>query len=432
LARAGVRHISVYNQLGEEELMDRLQPETDEERQSIPLNLPYIVIVADEMADLMMTSGKEVEQHIIRLAQKSRAVGIHLILATQKPTVDVITGLIKSNLPARIAFQVASRVDSRVVLDEMGADKLLGNGDMLFLWPGTSTLLRGQGTYLSDDEINRVVDFVGTTEPQFAKELVALKPKSADDGKGGINLKNRDDLYEAAVDVVIREGRGSVSLLQRALGIGYGRAARLIDYMAEDGIVGEYNGSQARDVLISLEQWAEMQGEKPEPEPPPPSKPKKNRILPAREEVFHNDDEEPDDDDDDDPDDDDPDDDDAPFDDDPDDDDGEDEDDADDGPPIRGPHRPAAINSRSTTSPSLMVEPGDEDAADECDDDGGSFARTDSESGDDDDADDGDVDAEPTEDAVDDERYSHINPALLERLRAKRIREQQQRLRRSA
>ena len=125
--------------------------------QRIPRHLPYIVIVADEMADLMMTSGKEVEQHIIRLAQKSRAVGIHLILATQKPTVDVITGLIKSNLPARISFQVASRTDSRVVLDEMGADKLLGNGDMLFLWPGTSQLHRGQGTFVSDEEINRIV-----------------------------------------------------------------------------------------------------------------------------------------------------------------------------------------------------------------------------------------------------------------------------------
>ena len=142
-----------------------------------PTHLPYIVIVADEMADLMMTAGKEVEQHIIRLAQKSRAVGIHLILATQKPTVDVITGLIKSNLPARIAFQVASRTDSRVVLDEMGADKLLGNGDMLFLWPGTSTMMRGQGTFLCDDEITRVVDFVGVDEPQFAGELVQLKTK---------------------------------------------------------------------------------------------------------------------------------------------------------------------------------------------------------------------------------------------------------------
>ena len=222
------------------------------------------MIVADEMADLMMTAGKDVEQHIIRLAQKSRAVGIHLILATQKPTVDVITGLIKSNLPARIAFQVASRTDSRVVLDEMGADKLLGNGDMLFLSPGTSTMLRGQGTFLSDDEITRVVDFVGVESPQFAGELMQLKTKdeleaAATSGSG--NFQSRDDLYDAAVDVVVRERRGSCSLLQRALGIGYGRAARLIDFMAEDGIVGQYNGSQARDVMISLEDWeARQQG----------------------------------------------------------------------------------------------------------------------------------------------------------------------------
>src|SRR5690606_3529877 len=285
LARAGVRHATVYNQLGEEELMNRLQPETDEERANIPLNLPFIVIVADEMADLMMTAGKEVEQHIIRLAQKSRAVGIHLILATQKPTVDVITGLIKSNLPARIAFQVASRTDSRVVLDEMGADKLLGNGDMLFLQPGTSTILRGQGTYLSDDEINRVLEFVGTNEQQFVTELVQLKPASAGEGNAE-RLKNRDELYEQAIDVVIREGRGSVSLLQRALGIGYGRAARLIDFMAEDGIVGEYNGSQAREVLVTLEQWAAMSGQKDSAPAPAltasaPPKPKRNRILPV-------------------------------------------------------------------------------------------------------------------------------------------------------
>jgi len=272
LARAGVRHISSYNQLGEEELMERLQPETEEERQSIPLQLPFIVIVADEMADLMMTAGKEVEQHIIRLAQKSRAVGIHLILATQKPTVDVITGLIKSNLPARIAFQVASRTDSRVVLDEMGADKLLGNGDMLFLWPGTSTLLRGQGTYVSDEEINRIVAHCSRGEQHFVQELVNMKvkdPSAEGDGKG-LTLSRRDELYEAAVELVIREGRGSVSLLQRALGIGYGRAARLIDFMAEDGIVGQYNGSQAREVLISLAQWEQMQGAASEEEPPKP------------------------------------------------------------------------------------------------------------------------------------------------------------------
>jgi S-DNA-T family DNA segregation ATPase FtsK/SpoIIIE len=276
LARAGVRHISGYNQLGEEELMDRLQPESEEERNSIPLHLPYIVIVADEMADLMMTSAKEVEQHIIRLAQKSRAVGIHLVLATQKPTVDVITGLIKSNLPARIAFQVASRTDSRVVLDEMGADKLLGNGDMLFLWPGTSTLHRGQGTYVSDEEINKVIAVVGTREPQYAQELVALKP--AADANDPNKFKTRDDLYEAAIEIVIREGRGSVSLLQRALGIGYGRAARLVDFMAEDGIVGQYNGSQAREILVTMEQWLVLSGQQADPNATAPPKPKRNRV----------------------------------------------------------------------------------------------------------------------------------------------------------
>src|SRR5215510_11470647 len=144
--------------------------------------MPYIVIIADEMADMMMTSGKDVEAHIIRLAQKSRAVGIHLVLATQKPTVDVITGLIKSNLPARICFQVSSRVDSRVVLDEMGAEKLLGKGDLLFLQPGTSTLIRAQGTYASDDEIRRVVGEI-EAEPVFAQELVSIAAR--DDGNSG-------------------------------------------------------------------------------------------------------------------------------------------------------------------------------------------------------------------------------------------------------
>jgi S-DNA-T family DNA segregation ATPase FtsK/SpoIIIE len=262
LARAGVRHLTNYNELDREELLERIKPESPEEADSIPDHLPFIVIIADEMADLMMTAGKDVEQHIIRLAQKSRAVGIHLILATQKPTVDVITGLIKSNLPARISFQVASRTDSRVVLDEMGADKLLGNGDMLFLWPGTSTLLRGQGTYLSDDEINRVVDHCSTGEQNFVTELVNLqiKDESGETEEPSLaNLRKRDELYAAAIDVVVREGRGSCSLLQRALGIGYGRAARLIDYMAEDGIVGQYAGSQAREVVISVADWEAMQ-----------------------------------------------------------------------------------------------------------------------------------------------------------------------------
>ena len=207
LADAGVRHINSYNQLGEEELIDRLKPENAEEKAQIPRSLPFIVIVADEMADLMMTAGKEVEQHIIRLAQKSRAVGIHLILATQKPTVDVITGLIKSNLPARLAFQVASQMDSRVVLDEKGADKLLGNGDMLFLGNGTSLLLRGQGTYLSDDEINSLTAACSTGEQNFVNELVNLKVKDddSDDSNEKSKVKKRDELYQDAINVVVRE-----------------------------------------------------------------------------------------------------------------------------------------------------------------------------------------------------------------------------------
>jgi S-DNA-T family DNA segregation ATPase FtsK/SpoIIIE len=164
----------------------------------------------------------------------------------------------------------------------MGADKLLGNGDMLFLWPGTSTLLRGQGTYLTDEEINAVVDFVSTGEQRFVKELVNIK-LSDGDGKDGPQLSQKDDLYESAVDIVVREGRGSVSLLQRALGIGYGRAARLIDYMAEDNIVGAYSGSKAREVLISLEEWERMQGHRADAVSSSPPRPK--AIIPPRDEV---------------------------------------------------------------------------------------------------------------------------------------------------
>jgi S-DNA-T family DNA segregation ATPase FtsK/SpoIIIE len=177
--------------------------------------------------------------------------------------VDVITGLIKSNLPARICFQVSSRSDSRVVLDEIGGEKLLGKGDMLFLQPGTSTLIRAQGTYAGDEEISRVVDYL-ECDPCYVQELVQLKPEGAADGKGSFldSLRARDELYEPAIEIILREGRGSVSLLQRALGIGYGRAARLIDFMAEDGIVGAYNGSNAREVLYTPEQWTQVKQEK--------------------------------------------------------------------------------------------------------------------------------------------------------------------------
>jgi S-DNA-T family DNA segregation ATPase FtsK/SpoIIIE len=257
LSRVRVRNLAGYNELPPEEIHRRLGDLDDEERSRIPERMPYIVIFVDEMGDLMMQMKKEVEGHIIRLAQKSRAAGIHLVVATQKPTVDVITGLIKSNLPARICFQVSSRTDSRVVLDEMGADKLLGKGDMLFLQSGTSTLLRAQGTYASDQEIIRVTEHL-ECDPCFAQELIQLQ--TSRDGEGGFleSLKARDELYESAIEVIIREGRGSVSLLQRALGIGYGRAARLIDYMAEDGIVGPYNGSNAREVLYKPEDWEQL------------------------------------------------------------------------------------------------------------------------------------------------------------------------------
>ncbi|TWU48283.1 DNA translocase FtsK [Rubripirellula reticaptiva] len=263
LAKAGVRHINSFNDLGREEILRRMEIDEEDGETDVPDKLPFIVIIADEMADLMMTAGKDVETHIIRLAQKSRAVGIHLILATQKPTVDVITGLIKSNLPARLSFQVASKTDSRVVLDENGADKLLGNGDMLFLWPGTSTLIRGQGTYLSDDEIDAVCAHCSQSEQNFVGELMELKVDAEGDGGDGTSMeaiKKRDELYDSAIEVVIREGRGSCSLLQRCLGIGYGRAAKLIDFMAEDGIVGEYNGSKAREVVMTMAKWNSLQG----------------------------------------------------------------------------------------------------------------------------------------------------------------------------
>jgi S-DNA-T family DNA segregation ATPase FtsK/SpoIIIE len=254
LARAEVRNIQAFNALGPDEIYARLRPEDDEERARIPTYMPYIVIIIDEMGDLIAQVGKEVETHIVRLAQKARAAGIHLILATQKPTVEVITGLIKSNLPARISFQVSSRNDSRVVLDEMGAEKLLGNGDMLFLIPGTSHIVRAQGTFVSDGEVNRICEYLTRYPVEFSRELIQLQVGGAG-GKDRAALRERDELYEPAIEIIIREGRGSTSLLQRALGIGYGRAARLIDFMAEDGIVGEYKSGSAREVLYTWEEW---------------------------------------------------------------------------------------------------------------------------------------------------------------------------------
>ena len=250
LASVGVKHINAYNRLGTSEIRKRLNPEGDLNLDDVQFHLPHIVVVVDELADLMMVASKEVEASVIRLSQKSRAVGIHLILATQRPSVDVITGLIKSNLSSRISFYVASKVDSRTILDQNGAEKLLGSGDMLFLPPGTSKLVRAQGSYVSDEEVKNVVEYLRkSAAPNFNSELKSWKGTSERE-----NIA-KDNLYNEAVRIVLETQRGSVSLLQRRLEIGYSRAAKLIDLMAEDGIVGEYKGSQAREVFLTLEEW---------------------------------------------------------------------------------------------------------------------------------------------------------------------------------
>ena len=255
LKEAGVKNIAGYNELSEEEIYRRLEAESDEERARIAPRLAYYVIVVDELADLMMTSGKEVEGHIIRIAQKARAVGIHLVLSTQRPSVNVVTGLIKSNMPCRVSFRVASRQESRIVLDQNGADVLLGQGDMLFLQPGTSSLIRAQGAYVDEAEIRRVVvELRKVGDPQFNQELVRLNARPGSDGDG-----ERDELFDKAIEIVLTSRRGSVSLLQRRLQVGYSRASRIIDQMADAGILGDYKGSQARECLLNIEDWQAMQ-----------------------------------------------------------------------------------------------------------------------------------------------------------------------------
>jgi len=260
LSQAGVRNIAAYNRLTREEIVAKFQPKSPEEEARLMFHMPHICVIVDELADLMMVAANEVEMHVTRLSQKSRAVGIHLVMATQRPSVDVLTGLIKSNLPVRISFQVTTRIDSRTILDSMGAEKLLGQGDMLFMTPGANKFIRAQGAYVSDQDIQNVLEFVTSkSEPDFQRELVQLKVEGDEEaGEAGDNLLAfgaDDELYNQSIEIVLEHQRGSVSLLQRRLGIGYGRAARLIDQMAEDGIVGDFKGSQAREVLLTLEQW---------------------------------------------------------------------------------------------------------------------------------------------------------------------------------
>jgi S-DNA-T family DNA segregation ATPase FtsK/SpoIIIE len=257
LREAGVKNLATFNTLSEQEIFEAFQAETPEEQAKIITHMPSIVIIIDELADLMMTAGKEVESYIIRIAQKARAVGIHLVLATQRPSANVVTGLIKSNMPCRVSFRVASGQESRIVLDQKGAEILLGQGDMLVLEPGASTLERAQGTYVADSEIRKVCKQIESQcEQTFDEELMKLDSASAGGGDGF--LEERDDLFDEAVEIILAARRGSVSLLQRRLQIGYGRSSRIIDQMAAAGILGEHKGSQARECLMSLDEWLEM------------------------------------------------------------------------------------------------------------------------------------------------------------------------------
>jgi len=255
--RAGVRSLAEYNRLSEDDLRRRMNmiDADDEEWEEVPQQLPYLVLVMDEVADLMQ-SFKEVEGYVIRLTQKSRAAGIHLILATQKPTREVFTSLIKTNLPARIAFRVSSKMDSMVILDRTGAEQLLGRGDMLF--SQNNEVIRGQGAYVTDEEIEVINEHIGTDEPDFDEgllEMDAVEETEAEEISDSRGKIVRDEMYYKAVDLVIQKGRGSVSMLQTCLGIGYPRASRMMDFMEEDGIVGKANGSKPREVLVSMYDW---------------------------------------------------------------------------------------------------------------------------------------------------------------------------------
>jgi S-DNA-T family DNA segregation ATPase FtsK/SpoIIIE len=227
----------------------------------IPERLPYIVAIIDELADLMMVAPAEIETSIARLAQLARAAGIHLIIATQRPSVNVITGVIKANLPSRIAFQVASQVDSRTILDTKGADTLIGRGDMLFSPPGTSRLVRAQGAFVSDEEVQEMVEFLKRNgPPQYAQSVQQQIDRAAREededaagGEGDDDLGDDEDLYQQAIDVLKSTKRASTSMLQRRLRIGYNRAARIMEIMEEKGVVGPENGSSPREILVDLD-----------------------------------------------------------------------------------------------------------------------------------------------------------------------------------
>ena len=223
--------------------------------------MPYIVVIVDELADLMLVAGKEVEDSIMRITQMARAAGIHLIIATQRPSTDVITGLIKANIPSRISFAVSSSIDSRTILDMTGAEKLLGKGDMLFLPMGESAPDRIQGSFVSEEEIKKIVDYtISQQKAQFDSNFMDLD--SVDQNKKNNPVSNEkeeydDPLYNEIVEFVVTSGKASASLLQRRFKLGYNRAARIIDLLEERGIIGPQNGSKPREVLVKLEKEEE-------------------------------------------------------------------------------------------------------------------------------------------------------------------------------
>ena len=249
LSKVGARNITAFNEKVRNKEINPQLLKMNEENAEEPIvvkKMPYIVIVIDELADLILASQQEVETAITRIAQLARAVGIHMILATQRPSVDVITGVIKANFPARIAFQVASKVDSRTILDENGADKLLGRGDLLFMDPRKSKLIRAQGAWVQEKEIERVTAFIKSQRKAAYHEAVIRSQEK----KQAFGDFKRDEIYDEAKRVVLETGQASVSMVQRRLGLGYTRAARLIDMMEEDGVVGPYRGAKPREILV--------------------------------------------------------------------------------------------------------------------------------------------------------------------------------------
>ncbi len=242
LAAAGVRGIKDYNK----KLQEGKLPVGEGHR-----HLPYLVVIIDELADLMMTAGKDIEGPIARLAQMARAVGIHLVLATQRPSVDVITGLIKANFPSRVAYQVASKIDSRIILDQYGAEGLVGNGDQLYM--NGSRIVRLQGPFVSVEEVERLTEFIAKQPAPGPYRLPSLDEESGETSRAAEVMEDIDDLFEEAARIIVRSQQGSVSLLQRKLSVGYTRAARIVDQLEEAGIVGPFEGSKARSVLVEDE-----------------------------------------------------------------------------------------------------------------------------------------------------------------------------------